>query len=121
MKTRILALESRITQLEKLLVTSESYDDKLREDVAIAIADWVRLIWNKDPLFAAFALAYINGEDKGDWIMDKCLNALEDQGFIFDNEDTDYISDCLTAEVAAIAEADESLKRRVKHKKKTSS
>lgn len=93
---RKLALESRIARLEKLLIKHESYDDDTAEEVANAVVDWVRDMWNNDPSFSESALAYINGDDDGDWIMDECLGALEEQGFVFDNEDADYISDCLT-------------------------
>lgn len=114
---RKLALESRIARLEKLLVKRESYDDDTAEEVATAVADWVRDMWNNDPSFSESALAYINGDDGGDWIMDECLDALEEQGFVFDNEDADYISDCLAAEMVGLLEAAdemaESLKRRV--------
>lgn len=113
-----LTLESRIARLEKLLVKRESYDATTAKQVTTAVTNWVYGMWNnKDccPLFRKSALAYINGYDDGDWVIDKCLDVLEAQGFVFDNEDVDYISDCLSNAIATIAEADESRERRVKH------
>ena len=51
--------------------------------------------------------------------MDACLDSLDDQGFSYDNDGADYISDCLATEIIGILEAAESCSNRHKSRRRS--
>jgi hypothetical protein len=111
-------LKSRINRLERYIAKNESIVNNKNNDAeyeaSVAIANWVRQMWKADPNFAMDAKAFVNGDSEGDWLIDACLDSLDNQGFSYDNDGADYISDCLADKIIGILEAAESCSHRRK-------